>query len=98
MNCEQVPFPKNVSPKNGKVDIFEEIDKLKGNKTKLKPFSNLFKDLVKYDHDKCLKKKKTRNNNDCDEEYKPSLKEIKEIEKEDEDKSKNLNKKKKKKK
>ena len=37
MNCEQVPFPKNVSPKNGKVDIFEEIDKLKGNKTKLKP-------------------------------------------------------------
>ena len=46
MNCEQVPFPKNVSPKNGKVEIFEEIDKPKGGKTKIKPFSNLFKDLA----------------------------------------------------
>ena len=40
-----------------------------------------------------VKKKKNRNNNDSDEEYKPSLKEIKEIEKKDEDKSKHLNKK-----
>ena len=46
MNCEQVPFPKNVSPINGKVDIFEEINKPKGNRTKLKPFTNLFKNLA----------------------------------------------------
>ena len=91
MNCEQVPFPKNISPKNRKVDIFEEIDKIKGNKTKLKPFTNLFKDLANYDPDK---KKITRKNNDDDEEYKPSLKEIKETENEDEDKSKNYLKKK----
>ena len=39
MNCEQVPFPKNVSPINGKVDIFEEINKPKGNRTKLKPLT-----------------------------------------------------------
>ena len=92
MNCEQVPFPKNVSPKNGKVDIFEE---LKGNKTKIKPFSNLFKGLVNNDPDKNLKKKmKNRKYNNDDEEYKPSLKEIKEIEKEDEDNDiKNLKKK-----
>ena len=47
MNCEQVPFPKNASPKNGKIDIFEEVDELKGNKARIKPFSNLFKDLTK---------------------------------------------------
>lgn len=58
MNCEQVPFPKNVSPINGKVDIFEEINKPKGNRTKLKPFTNLFKNLANYDPDKHLKQKK----------------------------------------
>ena len=58
MNCEQVPFPKNVSPINGKVDIFEEINKPKGNRTKLKPLTNLFKNLAYCDPDKHLKQKK----------------------------------------
>ena len=79
INCEQVPFPKDVSPKNGNVDIFQEIDNLKGKKIKIKPFTNLFKDLVDYDPNKHLKKTIRKKNDD--EEYKPSLTEIKEVKK-----------------
>ena len=60
--------------------IFQEIDNLKGKKIKIKPFTNLFKDLADYDPNKHLKKKIRKKNDD--EEYKPILTEIKEVEKE----------------
>jgi len=41
-------FLKMLLQKMEKIDIFEEVDELKGNKARIKPFSNLFKDLTKW--------------------------------------------------
>lgn len=44
INCEQVPFPKEITPKSGETEIFQENDK---RNKKLKPYSNIFEDLIK---------------------------------------------------
>ena len=43
INWEQVPFPKEITPKSGEAEIFQENDKGK----KLTPYSIIFKDLQK---------------------------------------------------
>lgn len=76
INCEQVSFPKDIVPKGGNVDIFEDYDKNEGKK--IKPFINLFKTLSNYSKD-IKKKTKKQTNKDKDEDYKPSKEELKEL-------------------
>ena len=90
INCEQIPFPKGITPKSGEPEIYQENDK----KNKLKPKSNIFQDLAKAFAEleknipKLIEKKNNKNKTPQnkhrpkpkkdDEEYKPSKEELKE--------------------
>lgn len=77
INCEQIPFPKDVIPKDGNVSIFEMNDKKDWKK--LKPFSNLFKTLSGYSLNFKNNTSKKRKNKDKDEEYIPTKEELNDI-------------------
>ena len=77
INCEQVPFPKGVVPKNGNVEIFK-INENNNSIIKIKPFTSLFEDLIDYTQkqQKHQNKNTKKRNYFKDLEYKPSPEEI----------------------